>query len=130
MDHVDVGEPTEAMFADAFGLVSDPSVATHCASRFWAEAQETYVADPAAGVFRWDLGRETNHEADSGGTQGATASRALQLQACVGSGSTCVVASNNKQPRGAVLVCARGDGAWGTMEPYAALSGAAPARRR
>jgi hypothetical protein len=89
---------THAVYESDFGAVVDPSVSSHCISRFWAESQETYVADPAGRLFRWDLGRDTNHEADSGGPWGnpgtATPVQVGSLDhfpACTGAGATCTV---------------------------------------
>lgn len=93
LERVDVGAPDVTAFEDAFGLVGDSAVATHCLSRFWGEAQETYIADPSGRLFRWDLGRTTAHEADSGGPWGSTAEPVAQFRSCTGSGSTCGVAA-------------------------------------
>jgi len=95
LERVDVGAPDADGLEDAFGLVGDSAVATHCLSRFWGEAQEAYVADPAGRIFRWDLGRETAHKADSGGTWGSTAKPAAQFRACLGRGSTCTISAEN-----------------------------------
>lgn len=85
-------------FEPAFGTVTDAAVATHCLSRMWAEMQEVYVADPAGRLFRWDLGRETGHEADSGGVWGTAATSALAqpIPACEGTGATCTVSPANR----------------------------------
>lgn len=85
-------------FEPAFGSVTDTAVATHCLSRLWAEMQEVYVADPAGRLFRWDLGRETNHAADSGGVWGTAATSALPepIPACEGAGATCTVSPANR----------------------------------
>lgn len=84
-------------YEPAFGTVTDPAVSTHCLSRMWAEMQEVYVADPAGRLFRWDLGRETNHAADSGGAWGTAAKPAITapIPACEGAGSTCTVGAGN-----------------------------------
>ncbi len=95
MERVDVGAPEVDAFEDAFGLISDSAVGTHCLSRFWGEAQETYVTDPSGRLFRWDLGRSAAHESDSGGPWGSTAEPVAQFRACVGRGDSCSVASNN-----------------------------------
>lgn len=92
MDEVDY-----PVFEDLFGAVVDPSIGTHCLSRYWAEAQETYIADPAGRLYRWDLGRETAHESDSGGEWGGTA-RLLTTSpftACVASADGCTVSDGN-----------------------------------
>jgi len=77
------------MFDKSYGTVVDPAVASHCISRFWGEVQETYVADPAGRLFRWDLGGA--HAADGGGTWGATATPSASFTACEGAGATCKV---------------------------------------
>jgi hypothetical protein len=84
-------------YEPAFGTVVDPAVATHCLSRLWAEMQEVYVADPAGRLFRWDLGRETAHAADSGGVWGTAATPAIDMiPACEGAGGTCTVSPGNR----------------------------------
>lgn len=95
LEHADIGAPTADTFEDAFGLVSDAAVGTHCLSRFWAEAQETYVTDPSGRLFRWDLGRTSSHEADSREVWEGTAHPLAQFYACVGSGSSCSVSGSN-----------------------------------
>ena len=95
VDHADVDAPTAETFSDAFGLVSDPAVGTHCLSRFWAEAQETYLTDPSGRLFRWDLGRSTDHEADSGAKWEGAAQAVAQFPACVGAGTSCSVSPTN-----------------------------------
>ncbi|MCH9682726.1 MAG: hypothetical protein K0V04_14925 [Deltaproteobacteria bacterium] len=93
----DVTVPAE-MYEPTFGTVVDAAVTTHCLSRLWAEMQEVYLADPAGRLFRWDLGRETNHAADSGGVWGNAATMAFSdpLPACIGSGVTCSVSPGTK----------------------------------
>lgn len=95
LEQADVGEPVASTFGDAFGLVSDTAVGTHCLSRFWAEAQEAYLTDPSGRLFRWDLGRTAAHEADSDGEWGDTARPVAQFPACVGAGTQCSVAGTN-----------------------------------
>jgi hypothetical protein len=93
------GTPWESVSGDGeFGLVSDIAVGTHCLSRFWAEAQEAYVADPAGRLFRWDLGRETDHEADSGGRWNGSATPAATFGSCTGTGQTCTVDTGIGEP--------------------------------
>ena len=46
---------------DDFAAINDPAVGTHCLSRFWAEMQEAYIADPAGRLFRWDIAPDTNN---------------------------------------------------------------------
>jgi len=85
-------------YEDVFGTVVDPAVGTHCLSRLWAEMQEVYVADPAGRLFRWDLGRDTEHAADSNGPWvGHAAQMALDapIPACAGPGNTCTVGAGN-----------------------------------
>jgi len=90
-------DPTDN-YEPVFGTVTDIAVGTHCLSRLWAEMQEAYIVDPAGRLFRWDLGRETNHEADSGGVWGTAANPALPapIPACEGAGATCTVNPNNR----------------------------------
>lgn len=95
LERADVTDPAAATFEAAFGLVADPAVGTHCLSRFWAEAQETYVTDPSGRLFRWDLGRTTDHEADSEGAWDGTARPVAQFPACVGAGTSCTVSPTN-----------------------------------
>ncbi len=96
IESADVGAPTATAFGDAFGLVSDAAVGTHCLSRFWAEAQETYVTDPSGRLFRWDLGRTTGHEADSDMAWGGIAKPVAQFRACTGTGTQCTVSASNR----------------------------------
>ncbi len=96
LESADIGAPEGTLWDrlagdGEFGLVSDIAVGTHCVSRFWAEAQEAYVADPSGRLFRWDLGRETNHEADSGGRWDGAAKPVATFGSCVGSGQACSV---------------------------------------
>jgi len=79
-----------------YGALVDPAVASHCLSGFWAEAQESYIADPAGRIYRWDVGRTGQYEADSGGTwqNGGLATPAVTLSACRGAAATCSVAAN------------------------------------
>ncbi len=88
--------PTK-VYEDEFGAVVDPAVGSHCISRFWAERQETYILDPAGRLFRWDLGRDANHESDSGGEWNGAAVPLFEFPACTGKGATCSVSSNNKR---------------------------------
>jgi hypothetical protein len=45
---------------DDFAAINDPAISTHCLSRFWAEMQEAYIADPAGRLFRWDIAPSAN----------------------------------------------------------------------
>jgi hypothetical protein len=87
---------TEPVYEPSFGAVVDPAVGSHCLSRFWAEMQETYIADPAGRLFRWDLGAGTNHEADSVTPWGANAQQVYRFPACEGAGDDCAVAAGNR----------------------------------
>ncbi|TPV94058.1 MAG: type IV pilin biogenesis protein [Myxococcales bacterium FL481] len=101
---------------DDYALVNDPAVGTHCLSRFWAEAQETYLADTAGRLFRWDLGAnvagtEFLHAADSGAlwTEEAGAQPLAWgdnnrrgdgpytvFRACEGTGQRCRIRASNR----------------------------------
>lgn len=87
---------TNDVFEDTFGALVDTAVGTHCLSRFWAEAQETYIADPAGRLFRWDLGRAANHLSDSRAEWGGNAQPVpnTPFPACTGA-TTCAVNSIN-----------------------------------
>lgn len=90
-------DPTDN-YEPVYGTVTDIAVGTHCLSRLWAEMQEAYVVDPAGRLFRWDLGRETNHAADSGGVWGTAATPAIAtpIPACEGAATTCTVNPGNR----------------------------------
>ena len=75
-----------------FGTVADVAVGTHCISRFWAEAQEAYVADTAGRLYRWDVGED---EADSEGDWAGTGYPVVQFPACQGTGTSCTVTGTN-----------------------------------
>ncbi len=60
--------PSNSLYEASYAAVTDVAVGSHCVSRYWAEMQESYYADPAGRLFRWDLGRETAHESDGGGS--------------------------------------------------------------
>lgn len=96
VESAEIPAPAQTMFETAYGTVVDPAVGTHCLSRLWAEAQETYIADPAGRLFRWDLGRDSNHASDSGGPWAGAAIPAIPLHfpSCMG-GPPCSVAGNN-----------------------------------
>lgn len=90
------------VYEDTFGSVVDPSVGSHCISRYWAEGQEAYVADPAGRLFRWDLGRgdtgplSFKHDDDSGdGEWGTIAEELVRFPACTGTGDSCTVNPSN-----------------------------------
>lgn len=89
------------VYESVFGSVVDPSVGSHCMSRYWAEGQEAYIADPAGRLFRWDLGRDSTpltfkHDADSGdGAWGAVAEELALFPACTGTGDSCSVNAGN-----------------------------------
>ena len=90
-----------ATYEGSFGAVVDPAVGSHCMSRYWAEAQETFIADPAGRLFRWDLGRDAapltfKHDADSGGSAWTGVAGELhRFPACTGTGSSCSVSVGN-----------------------------------
>ncbi|MCR9166178.1 MAG: hypothetical protein ACE37F_10565 [Nannocystaceae bacterium] len=90
------------VYESTFGAVVDPAVGSHCISRYWAEGQETYVADPAGRLFRWDLGRDTapltfKHTHDSGaGPWAGSATEAFRFPACTGTGDSCTVSPGNE----------------------------------
>ncbi|MGH1343500.1 MAG: type IV pilin biogenesis protein [Nannocystales bacterium] len=89
------------VYEDVFGAVVDPSVGSHCMSRYWAEGQEAYIADPAGRLFRWDLGRDVEplsfkHDDDSGDDPwGTDAEELVSFPACTGTGDTCTVSPAN-----------------------------------
>jgi len=87
---------TNAVYEQEFAALVDAAVGTHCLSRFWAEAQETYVADPSGRLFRWDLGRTAAHESDSGALWGGSAQLVANtpFAACTGA-TNCTVNANN-----------------------------------
>jgi hypothetical protein len=76
--------------------VVDPAVGSHCLSRFWAEMQEAYIADPAGRLFRWDLGRDTAHESDSVTPWGGSAQQAYRFPACESTSNDCTVDAGNR----------------------------------
>ncbi|MEM6992605.1 MAG: hypothetical protein AAF721_18980 [Myxococcota bacterium] len=84
------------VYEDSFGALVDTAVGTHCLSRFWAEAQESYVADPAGRLFRWDLGRTAAHESDSRAVWGTAAQpvNGTPFYACTGA-TTCTATTSN-----------------------------------
>jgi hypothetical protein len=94
-------EIVDPVYEDVFGAVVDPAVGSHCISRYWAEGQETFVADPAGRLFRWDLGRESTpltfkNTDDSGGSPwGGAASEVFRFPACTGTGDSCTVSGSN-----------------------------------
>ena len=83
-----------ATFDASFGAVVDPAVASHCISRYWGEVQETYIADPSGRIFRWDLGGA--HQSDGGGAWNGEAIASVQLNACEGAGSSCIVGAKGE----------------------------------
>jgi hypothetical protein len=107
IEQVELPTPSTPVYESAFGSVVDPAVASHCLSRYWAEAQETYVADPAGRLFRWDLGRRDSdppltfkHDADSAPFTDAEWSTVAEpvetFPACTGTGDTCTVTAGNR----------------------------------
>jgi hypothetical protein len=86
----DVSLPAAAnMYDSTYGMVSDLAVVSHCESKYWAEAQEAYIADPAGRLYRWDLGGND----DSGTTWplNGAATAAYTFPACEWNGSSCNV---------------------------------------
>lgn len=97
LDEAILPKPSEDTYDQNFGTIVDPAVATHCSSRFWAEAQEVYFPDLAGRLFRWDIAHETDHEADSGGRWSGEAKPAAQFFACEGEGDfECDIDNDNK----------------------------------
>ncbi|MFV8752579.1 type IV pilin biogenesis protein [Nannocystaceae bacterium ST9] len=94
---------------DDLAAISDPAIGSHCLSRFWAEMEEAYIADPAGRLFRWDIAADTNtpdvfpQVANSGGAWPLNASNLrvaqelFRFRACSGTNEfACSVAANNK----------------------------------
>ncbi len=96
IERAELPDVTEPVYEASFGAVVDPAVGSHCLSRFWAEMQEMYVADPAGRLFRWDLGAETLHEADSVTPWGTSAQQSFRFPACEGTGDECTVDAGNR----------------------------------
>ena len=85
------------VYESAFGAVVDPAVGTHCVSRYWGEMQEVYPPGPGRSPVRWDLGRDTDHAADSGQEWNGTADPVFTFPACQGDSELdCSIAANNK----------------------------------
>ncbi|MBX7083096.1 MAG: type IV pilin biogenesis protein [Nannocystaceae bacterium] len=103
VDLAELPAVAEPVFEESFGALVDPAVGTHCLSRFWGEAEETYIADPAGRLFRWDLGMQAGgvmpHEADSSDsatTWGGNAQPVFRFPACEGTGAECTVDESNR----------------------------------
>ncbi|MBK6917547.1 MAG: type IV pilin biogenesis protein [Deltaproteobacteria bacterium] len=102
LDTAELPDIADPVFESNFGALVDPAVGTHCISRFWGEAQETYIADPAGRLFRWDLGMVAGtmpHEADSSAassTWGGNAQEVFRFPACEGTGTECTVDDGNR----------------------------------
>jgi hypothetical protein len=99
LDYADLPAPSVTPFESNFGAVVDPAVSTHCVSRFWGEAQEAYIADPAGRLYRWDVGEGKNHESDSGSTWSSNGNEATPVEtfyACEGATSPCSLSSSNR----------------------------------
>src|SRR5690606_20083176 len=90
--------------ADDLAAVGDIAIGSHCLSRYWAEMQEAYWADPAGRLYRWDLAANVSdvdsfpHQADGGGKwpkngQGfAQAAESFRFPACQGKDDfSCIV---------------------------------------
>ncbi len=100
LDHSVLPPLSGPVYEDDFGAVVDPAISSHCFSRYWAESQEAYIADPAGRLFRWDLGRDTvpltfKNDADSGSEWTGEATPVFTFPACTGTGTTCTVTSGN-----------------------------------
>jgi hypothetical protein len=97
LDSAELPKVSGSAYGTGEAAVSDIAVGSHCISRYWAEAQEAYVADRGGRLYRWDLGRETSHAADSDGKWSGTAKPAVTFPACVGTDDySCSVSSTNK----------------------------------
>ncbi len=98
-EYADLPIPTQPAYESMFAAVVDTAVGTHCVSRFWGEAQETYIADPAGRLFRWDLKEGFAHEADSGSgrwnTNSDIAMPVATFSACEASSAPCNISSGN-----------------------------------
>ncbi len=96
LDMAELPALTGPVFEGSFGALVDPAVGSHCLSRYWAEAQETYIADPAGRLFRWDLGAGTAHSGDSGDVWGGSAQPVVRFPACEGTGTECSIDPSNR----------------------------------
>jgi hypothetical protein len=122
LDTAELPTLAEPVFESSFGALVDPAVGSHCLSRYWAEAQETYIADPAGRLFRWDLGAVGNtfpHDADSGAVWGGNAQVVTRFPACEGTGADCTVAAGN---RGDVFVFAPAVSASNRIDDFTAVA--------
>jgi hypothetical protein len=97
-------DPAKAWDAN-FGALTDIAVGTHCISRYWAEMQEAYIADPYGRLFRWDLlsppGDPKEGESDSGQPwkdSGMSAKKVWEFGTCMGAGATCSVQASPHDP--------------------------------
>ena len=95
LDTAELPIPTTPIYEGNFGAVVDPAVGTHCISRFWGESQEAYIADPAGRLYRWDFGRDTSHESDSGGVWSGTANPVATFRACDDVNDTCTPSTSS-----------------------------------
>lgn len=122
LDTAELPALTQPVFEASFGALVDPAVGSHCLSRYWAEAQETYIADPAGRLFRWDLGAVGNtfpHDADSVEVWGGNAQPVMRFPACEGVGTDCTVADGN---RGDVFVFAPAVSASNRIDDFTAVA--------
>jgi len=122
LDLAELPAVAEPVFESSFGAIVDPAVASHCLSRYWAEMQEAYIADPAGRLFRWDLGATGNlflHEADSVANWGGNAQEIARFPACEGTGADCTVGASN---RGDVFVFAPAVSASNRIDDYTAVA--------
>jgi hypothetical protein len=122
IDTAELPAVTEPVFESTFGALVDPAIGSHCLSRYWAEIQETYIADPAGRLFRWDLGAVGNtfpHDADSEAVWGGNAQPVVRFPACEGTGAECTVNTNN---RGEPFVFAPAVSASNRIDDYTAVA--------
>jgi hypothetical protein len=122
VDLAELPAVTDPVFESSFGALVDPAVGSHCLSRYWAEMQEAYIADPAGRLFRWDLGATGNvflHDADSVDNWGGNAQASVRFPACEGTGTECTVDPGN---RGDVFVFAPAVSASNRIDDYTAVA--------
>ncbi len=127
IESAELPDITDPVFESTFGAIVDPAIGSHCLSRFWAEMQETYVADPAGRLFRWDLGRDTSHEADSVALWGSDAQAVFRFPACEGTGPDCTVDESN---RGDPFIYPPAVSASNRIDDFSAAAAGSPADER
>lgn len=122
IDTAELPPIADPVFESTFGAIVDPAIGSHCLSRYWAESQETYIADPAGRLFRWDLGAVGNtfpHAADSEVVWGGNAEPVTRFPACEGTGNECTVSTGN---RGDVFTFAPAVSASNRIDDYTAVA--------